>query len=110
MAKPDQLGKCELIFRYVIRIGGRAGQGIAVVQPLHEIAVAAARGAEWRMLFDARFAAYRAFLRRFAHMLIACAKLLFSARDESACQRIIRPVRRLSSASHSGVTADFTAG
>ena len=42
MAKRRELGKPELPFRVDIRIGGGTRQGIAVIEPFHEIAITAA--------------------------------------------------------------------
>ncbi len=74
MTKLGKLGKRESVFFLTISrqtifcqaklrqvgVGGRAGQGVAALQPLDQIAVAAAGGAEWRELLDPRFAADRA--------------------------------------------------
>lgn len=110
MADTAALGKRELLILWKIGIGGRAGQGIAAFQPLHEVAVAAARRAERGVLVSTRLAADRAFLRGGGHDERACAKPPSSARFESMCHWTDRPVRRMSACSHSGVTAVRTRG
>ena len=55
MAWRGALGKGELSFFVdLVRRSGRTGQGVAVVEPLREVAIAAARGAERRELLHPR--------------------------------------------------------
>ena len=60
MAKPERLGKVETVVVWQVGCGGWSGQGIAIVQPPHQIAVSAARRTERRMLGHTGLAANRA--------------------------------------------------
>ena len=60
MAKPEGLGKAESFFFGYLGLNCRAGQGVAIVQPADEIAVAAAGRTERRMIGLAGLAANRA--------------------------------------------------
>ena len=60
MTKLRGLGKPESILLGLFDRQRRAGQGVAVVEPFDQIAVAAAGRAEGKMLWFARLAANRA--------------------------------------------------
>ena len=64
MTKPRGLGKVELACRSFVpslfHRERRAGEGVAVVEPFDQVAVAAAGPAEGKMLGITRFAADRA--------------------------------------------------
>jgi hypothetical protein len=67
MAKRRALGKMELILVGQFRCSGGAGQGVAILQPSDQIAIAAAGRAERRVLGMARLAADRALAVRACH-------------------------------------------
>lgn len=65
MAKAGGLGKVEsVVFRKsvggIVRVGGRTGQGIAIIKPAEQVTVLATLRAERGMAFAARLAADRA--------------------------------------------------
>ncbi len=60
MTKRRAIGKVESAVIRQLGRGGRAGEGIAIVQPAHEITVTAAGRAKRRMLGVAGLAANRA--------------------------------------------------
>ena len=102
-----------LVFR--VFVGRAAGKRVSSLQPLHQIAVLAAGRAERSMDFAAGLAADRAALLgrpggRRIHNGTACANPLERASAGSALRRIVRPVRRASSASHAGLIASSTRG
>jgi hypothetical protein len=74
MTKLGGIGKLESVFfcgnflgkLWKIGIGGRAGQGVAAVQPLHQITITAAGGAKGGVFLYAGLAADRAFSGRHA--------------------------------------------
>ena len=112
MAWRGALGKGELsFFVEFVRRSGWTGQGVAIVEPLREIAVAATGRTEGRILLDTRLLADRAGLRfgPVVHSATACAKPASSASAGSMATRISRPVRRASSASHASPSLAFTA-
>lgn len=110
MAKQDKLGKPELFFCLTIGIGRRSGKAVAVLQPLQQIAVAAAFGTKRAVLRLSGFAADRTFLQHRVHDGIACAKPPFNARAESGVQCSARPVRLSSCRRQSGSIAAITRG
>ncbi len=73
MAKARWLGKVESIAVQRVWFGLGAGQGIAIVEPFEQIAVAAARAAERGVFGAAWFAAERAFSDVLDHSGTACA-------------------------------------
>jgi hypothetical protein len=65
MAKAGVLGKVESVFFRksvcrIVRVGRRAGQGVAIVQPAQQVAVLAALRAERGVALAARLSADRA--------------------------------------------------
>jgi hypothetical protein len=88
MAKGLRLGNPEItfpsfFFQFRARRGA-SGYGVALVQPLEQVTIAAARGAERRMFGLAGFAADGAGAVGTGHDGIACAKPPSSASPASA--------------------------